>query len=286
MDKQSLLWYWRAHWDLPSPTQGYEMLHRLNPEVLKVRGDAYREMGLEPAQIQTDLETLRSLLKTADYPKFWRDRLIAIAYSPLTRVDLRRIYQLGLIGDEELIARLMELGYTKKDAELLLAFFKRLRHEESFKLAISKIERAFKIGKINREEYKRLLLDSGYSEEEAEFLVSLTELEISEEKKERLVNLLTAKLAKGLITEKEFWDELKRLGIGDEEIRYWLEVAKVKREIGIKTLSTAQIKEAYTKGIITEDEALDLLLASNWDKGHAILLLEIWKKDIKKKAGK
>jgi len=284
MEEEILKWYWRAHWDLPSPSQAYEMLHRLNPDVLAVRKSAYEEMGLKAENIVTDLNTVRDLLKTADYPAYWRDRLIAIAYSPLTRVDLRRIYELGLITDEELIARLQELGYTKKDAELMANFYKKLRHEESFKIALSKIEKAYKIRKINRNEFKELLLMAGFREDEAEFLISLADADIDEERKERLVKLLTTKLQKGLISVGEFKEQLRKMGIPDEEIEYWAEVALIARENAVKTLTTTQIRDALLKGLISEDEALDLLIASNWLEEHARLLIKIWTQKTEAKA--
>jgi len=49
--------YWRAHWEIPSPTMGYEMLHR---------------------GIITEKE-LDTLLKTADYPSFWRKKLMQLS---------------------------------------------------------------------------------------------------------------------------------------------------------------------------------------------------------------
>jgi len=286
MEPEQLKWFWRAHWDLPSPTQAYEMLHRLNPEVIKIRASAYEKMGLKAEDIKTDLNTVRELLKIADYPKYWRDRLIAIAYSPLTRVDLRRIYELGLINDEELIARLMELGYTKEDAELLANFFKRLKHEENFKIALSKIENAYKIGKITREQYKQLLSQAGYSDDEIEFLVSLTDYEIEEEKREKKLNLLINKYVKGLITKEDIISEAKKMGINDSELQYWLDIAQTKRETGVKTLSTTQIRDAWLKGLIDEEEALSLLIASNWDPNHAQILIELWKTDKTKQKAK
>jgi len=286
MEPEQLKWFWRAHWDLPSPTQAYEMLHRLNPEVLKIRASAYEKMGLKAEDIKTDLNTVRELLKIADYPKYWRDRLIAIAYSPLTRVDLRRIYELGLINDEELIARLMELGYTKEDAELMANFFKRLKHEENFKIALSKIEKAYKLGKLTKDQYKELLRQAGYSDDEVEFLVSLTDYEIEEEKRDRLLNLLISKYIKGLITKADFIDQAKKLGVSDSEIEYWLEVANTKRETAVKTLSTTQIKQAFDRGLIDEEEALDLLISANWDINHAKFLLEIWKAEKTKQKAK
>ncbi|GAJ24007.1 unnamed protein product, partial [marine sediment metagenome] len=60
--------YWAAHWSLPSPQQGFEMLHR------GVIGEG----------------DLNMLLRALDVMPFWRDKLTQIAYRPLSRVDVRR----------------------------------------------------------------------------------------------------------------------------------------------------------------------------------------------------
>ena len=71
---------WAAHWDLPSPTQVFEMLQRgvLPP------GD--------PDKVVSDY------LKQADYDPRWRGPLKAISYNPITRTDAKRAYKLGLGG--------------------------------------------------------------------------------------------------------------------------------------------------------------------------------------------
>ena len=63
--------YWAAHWSLPSATQGFSMLHR----------------GV------IDQTELNMLLRAQDVMPFWRDKLTQIAYRPLTRVDVRRMYK-------------------------------------------------------------------------------------------------------------------------------------------------------------------------------------------------
>ena len=141
MSKDVLMWYWKAHWELPSVTQVFEMLHRLNPDVLAVRGEAYKEMGLELDRLRTTKETVEFFLKQADYDKRWRQRLLAISYNPLTRVDLRRIYELGLIDDNELLARLMEVGIQRRMLNCYLSFTKHLgkkkrRHSQKRRLSI------------------------------------------------------------------------------------------------------------------------------------------------------
>lgn len=57
-----------------------------------------------------------------DYPAFWRQRLIALSYNVMTRVDARRAYEIGKLTDAQLTAIMMDRGYKISDAEALVAF--------------------------------------------------------------------------------------------------------------------------------------------------------------------
>jgi hypothetical protein len=277
MDEKWIRAYWRAHWELPSPTQAYEMLQRLNPKVLQIRGDAYRKMGLNPEEIKTDLDTVRELLKIADYPKYWRDRLIAIAYNPLTRVDLRRIYTLGLINDDELLARSMELGYTEDDAKLLMEFFKKLKHERKFDLVLSNIEKAYKVGMIDKSEFKELLSQTGYTEDEIEFLISLIDYEKEEELKKDYLSVWYKKAFYGLITVDQFEQKLREEGFRDDEINYWKAKLLSDIEKSKKFFTKTEIRDMFLNEIIDEKTALEYLKKLRYDDEVAKKLIQLWK---------
>jgi len=95
LSKEWLTRYWAAHWDLPAPTQGFEMLRR----------------GI------IDEDTLKMLLRALDVMPYWRDKLIGISWEVPTRVDIRRFFDMRTIDE----ARLRELyaaqGYHGKDLE-------------------------------------------------------------------------------------------------------------------------------------------------------------------------
>lgn len=92
--------YWAAHWDLPSATQGFEMLHR----------------GV------ISYEDLKTLLRALDVMPYWRDKLIEIAYSPYTRVDVRRMYKVAVLDEAGVKKAYMDLGYDDERAEALTEF--------------------------------------------------------------------------------------------------------------------------------------------------------------------
>jgi len=93
---------WAAHWELPSPTQVYEMLHR----------------GKLPEGV-----TVEDYLKSADYAPIWRQSLVDISYNPITRTDAKRMYKLR--GDfDALVANFRANGYNEQDSKDLAEFTK------------------------------------------------------------------------------------------------------------------------------------------------------------------
>ena len=259
MPKDVLMWYWKAHWELPSPTQVYEMLHRLNPDVLAIRGEAYKEMGLDVEKLKTDLDTVKFYLKQADYDLRWRQRLIAISYNPLTRVDLRRIYQLGLINDEELVARLMEVGYTKADALKLLEFYKVYKLEHERDLTRSQILDLFTLGEIDEKECKEMLMNLGYDEKEAEYLILLEKHKDREGEIRDKIETLTFKFIHGEISEKQLTEELTKLGLKASRIERVVNEAIRKKERRMRMPSVRDIVMWYYLEYIDENKARELL---------------------------
>lgn len=266
--------YWRAHWELPSATMGFEMLHRLNPKVMEVIGEKYKAMGLEPEKIVTDLDTLRTLLRTLDVMPYWRDRILAISYEPLTRVDLRRIYALGLIDDEELKARLMELGYTERDAELMLEFYKAYRMSPEKDLTRSMIEKGYRYGELSREEAVKYLMKLGYDEYEANFIITLVDLRKKEEERDDMVKALVEQFKAGLISKEKLITELDRLDVKASYRDYI--VAKAERERKAKTRlpSKEDIMRWRRRRFITEEQFKDLMKAIGYKDEHIELYLK------------
>ena len=55
-------------------------------------------------------------LGQADFPPFWRQRLLALSYNALNRTDLRSAYVQGSITPERLLSGLEDIGYFEDDA--------------------------------------------------------------------------------------------------------------------------------------------------------------------------
>lgn len=105
--------YWAAHWRLPSVEQVFEMLWR-SPET-----------GITP-------EDVDRFLKVDDISPFWRDKLKAITYKVFTRVDVRRMYKVGILDYAGVVRAYLDMGYDQKRAEALADFTVKLEDETGY----------------------------------------------------------------------------------------------------------------------------------------------------------
>ncbi|MEW5992943.1 MAG: hypothetical protein AB1744_00920 [Candidatus Zixiibacteriota bacterium] len=234
--------YWWAHWQLPSPTLGYEMLHRLRP-------------GRVDNPFTTD--DLDLLLKVGDFAPYFRDKMMAVSYTPVTRVDIRRIYKLGVINYDEMIERYMDIGYTREDATLLADFTRKYesstgvdKNEEYQNLTRSVYQRMYKKGILTEEQFRSKLRAIKLESEEIELLVKLTKLEIQEDltpdyRKQYIsdmVNDIEKAYASRMITEANARAKLGEIGLTDTTIDYIVQ------------------KEGYQADLIDLNEHLKLLV--------------------------
>jgi len=145
--------YWAAHWALPSPQQGFEMLHR----------------GV------IDHSELNMLLRAQDVMPFWRDKLIQIAYRRLTRVDIRRMYREGVLDERDVLESYLEHGYNLENAERMTEFTIKQTLATLSKFTSGDIIKAFASRMISKGDAIGLLRDIGIRAEDAGYIVSTAE---------------------------------------------------------------------------------------------------------------
>ena len=145
--------YWAAHWSLPSASQGFEMLHR----------------GV------IDNDELNMLLRALDIMPFWRKKLTNIAFKRLTRVDIRRMYRVGVMDEAEVYDAYLELGYNERDSRRMSDFTVKQTLATQSKFTERDIISAYLKYMINRSETKQLLQLVGVREENIAFILSTAE---------------------------------------------------------------------------------------------------------------
>lgn len=234
--------YWAAHWTLPSVQMGFEMMHR---RVI-------------------DESEMQMLLKSADVMPFWRDKLVAISFNPLTRVDIRRMHKLGVLTESQVLSAYMDIGYNKANADLLLDFTIQLNKpseaqddQDLSKLTRGNIVGFFTDGLLNRQEANELLINLGLSVDAANLYLDSAEMDQQRGERRAEINIILDQADTGTITFEEAQDKLHQLGLETQEIQLALTDLNQREAKRNKLPSLSDLNKMYRKDIISDAEYLD-----------------------------
>lgn len=236
--------YWASHWRMPSLTRLFEMYHR------KI----------------IDEDTLRLTIKSHDYTPFWREPLIAVAYKPLTRVDVRRMHDLGLISEQELQSRYEDLGFSPQDAAMMTQFTVEYNAEPAAEspevieqVARQPVLNLYRDGVFSEEEAVERLVELGMPEAEAQVFIGAENLERERVERQQQKDLVVAQAKAGALTFEEAFDELSRLGFEPRELDIAVTEIQRARVAATKIPTREELDTMFSKGLISESDYVDAL---------------------------
>ncbi len=225
--------YWRAHWQLPGVNQVYEMLHRL-------RSGAN----------ETTLDDVRLFLKTADIPEYWRDRLIAISYAPYTRIDIRRMWKLNILSDQEVYDAHRDIGYDDDHAKKLTQFVTADQSSDKTDLTRAAIIQAYKRGLQTKDKAKQGLIAIGLSEADATFYLSLADYDMEAEMTDVQISVIQAKYVNGILSDSELAGALGALNLPSERMTALTTLWTIQRNNKTAVASRAENDDLLRRAII------------------------------------
>lgn len=250
--------YWISHWAQPSIGQGFEMLHR---RVI-------------------DYPTLDLLMRTVEIPPFWREKLTKIAYSPYTRVDVRRMHDLGILSNEQLIESYMDLGYDADKALNMANFTIKYNQSHAKELTRSAILESYRENLIERREAIKLLKAQDYSEELADYYLTLEEYTRDKEILKMQIDNLQENYLLGLTSEQTARDGLNKAGLLGAKIDALLDQWNLQKYKYQRLPTKSDCDTFLVKGIIDEPEYTELLTQHGFAWRHIRLYLEDLKGEI------
>lgn len=307
---------WIASYEEPSPTQTYEGLHRLRPN----RVGAFSQIvpGIKPDALRTILPgtdikatadgsgsivtprpvTLYDVaknLKEKDYNPYWRAMLASISYRTIGRIDLRRMYSVGVFGipmgargyirrengtydpiavaESELVERMLDLGYTKSDAGALAYYtsieYDRTNNKQGRNATLSKICKSFKVGIVGKDKAIEQVTKIVGSPKEANAIVEQCELDHKIKLAGTYVSSVRKRYLDGIINAKEADGELVKGGIDRQRIKEHLDLWKLQLRLRNKELTSQQLCGMYAGGIIDRARFKKRLLNIGFDEADA-----------------
>jgi len=244
--------HWFAHWILPSLGDAYEMLHRLYPD---------SKYGPSPdltPNNQFTPELLSLFQRAQDIPKYWREKLQAISYLPLTRVDVRRMYDLRTIDEATVYHSYRAQGYNDENSQRLLQYTKKAREETDLKSELwpkaEKICEFRTLGILEDEETKPFLEKLGIPRDEIDIFFSNCDLQKQLEKVKNVLKAIERSFLKGIADQGQIFANLQDLGMSESAIVDKLEEWTILQQYQFKEDNAAEAQKWYEKGIIGRDE--------------------------------
>jgi len=148
--------------------------------------------------------------------------------------------------------------------------------EKDRDLTKTEILRNYRIGKVTRERVKEMLVEIGYSEDEADWILTYEDYKIGIEELEEEAMSIVKECEAGNITIKEADRRLTDLGLPIKVRERYLNKAKRAIKQSIKRPSTDDLKRWLKMGIISEDEFREEMIQNKWlDKDIERFIKEI-----------
>lgn len=249
--------YWWSHWELPSLTQGYDMMYRLYPDS---RFGPSPDYTVETSFTNEDMEKLQ---KAQDIPTYWRKRLQAIAYMPLTRTDAKRMNFIGVLNRRGLYHAFRANGYNDRNALNLVRFTeeenRRMRMRLPGRLTRDQICNWFKLGTITREQAITNLRSLDIPEAEAAFMMDLCEADLAHETAKEAIKYIRRRYMRGEISADRAREQLTNYGIRPTRVQQYIDTWFLNLRSTTHLLSASKNIAHYKKGLIDENLLTSLL---------------------------
>ncbi len=248
--------YWASHWALPSLTQGFSMFHR----------------GI------VDHADLTLLLKAQDTMPFWRDKLIQMAFKPLTRVDVRRMYKEGVLDESGVYQAYLNVGYSTDNAEAMTEFTVRQTLSTLAKFSTADVVKAYTQRMIDKGEARSIMISLGLKSDDINYILSTADYKKEWEIIEQRIRAVRNLYRKGEYDDNQTRSELLKLDLPTGQVddlmdQWWYE----KKADGVTTWSKAETIKFMKAGLITEDRAKQELTNMGYDTEHVDLYIEVTK---------
>lgn len=204
----------------------------------------------------------------------------------LTPGTLESLLVAGLITADEMTNRLLQLGYSDVDTELLVNRAVQLATPPPRVLNPSLIQRAYLVGVLTREQAYSRLVSLDFTPDDANNFLTTVEREnpavfnpgaIQSTRLPSIQTLVSA-LQDGIITEEEYYARAQELGFSVNDARLYLSLAVNNERKSVKQLSASQITNAYKIDLFTWGDALNRLLQLGYNNDDATILLKLEKK--------
>lgn len=255
------LQFWRAHWELPSPTMAYQMLHRLRPG------------RVDPA-IATTYDDVKTLLGTADYAPGWRDKMMAISYLTPTRTDIKQGYIRGVYSRKEIIEMLQDTGLDKDGSESVAKLYdyerevgQRTINEKNSAWSVKGAITEYVDGMLNQTEFKFILESFGIQGKRVDSIIATADMKALIATRRLCSKAIERQYMLGIVNDKKAVDMLidrdHEADAAQEMVKQW----SCRRSASVQEVPARKNLQWAIDGVITLEQFASRLVNLRYQSG-------------------
>lgn len=211
-------------------------------------------------------------LGQSDYPPFWRQRLLAISYKVLTRVDVRRAYESGELNEARTLAAFQDQGYSPGDSTVLFGFYRKAAVQLHSRKPVCNqwIKTGYDVNLL-----KESLISQGMRadmwDEVSKILIIRRNISVQQQ----CLAYIEGRFLKGMIDETSAVNEILNLPIDAEQAGSIMREWKCRQKAKPKTETAAEVCNEFRSGLITGKQAQGLLRALGYTAPQARRILSL-----------
>lgn len=242
LHQDEVIKFWRAHWELPSTDQTFRMFHRTTTDPIPDFSEAIELSDGTTVHRVISQERLFELLRVADIMPRWRDPLTRIAFTPFTRVDIRRLYRTGVFDLAGVERAYLDIGYSQENALIQAEFVQGLEREQTFNELETILAGQATDGTIEVEDaisQLALVKVSDRAQEEARRRISAR---VDRSRSNDIVSAFRQAFRFKRIEEDDLRDELEDIGIPDATIDHIVNVELIRQGLDFLVFEAPEIR--------------------------------------------
>lgn len=300
---QDITWpqaYWRAHWQVMGPGQAGDALYRLRP---RAPGDPQSRIDGIPAFTTADYDLM---MRIADYPPIVRQWFQGLASQPLPLRSIQQLYNNGLIPLDEVKEAFKDQAYSDINAtrmrDLVHSRYWASQTSKTRAQLASTARKGFLEGWMTADEaatflYKSMVINPSVwdrlngmngpeltAEANADTVVQAELAALRLQAQETLANLTIAAVKKSAlrreITSAQATALLAAAGIQPGPITEYIRQWNLQLLARGKNASAAQALAWYKRGILTDGETTQRLLAEGYNSTDVRAMLAAALQDV------
>jgi hypothetical protein len=227
-----------------------------------------------------DFKFLDRYMGLIEIPPKLREIVVKTAYSPYTRVDVRRMYALGVLDENQVMQSYRDIGYDEEHATNLTKFTILDVEKEQKSLTRSDIESGFKDGDLTVFEAVSYLKDIGYKEDFANYLIYRADLVKQRSERQSKIDYIREHFTGNLIPENQARNDLLALGVTVAKANDYISQWKVVILKNAKLPSKTDLDKFFRQKLINESQYKEEMARLGYNEKYTTLYFDLLKRGV------